>query len=244
MSFSEQLKKPRTWFIAVPVVILLAVTVGPFVYINFIKEDAPERLSFDDIETTTTVAGDSSTTTAAAGGGTDDGIEGSWEIAAGSEAGYRATEVLFGQSTEGAGRTEAITGTLEIEGTEATTATFEVDMTTLTSDESRRDGQVHSRILETSQFPTATFELTEPVDFGEPADLEEITVQATGDLTVHGVTNSVTIDLVARLNGSTIEVTGNIPVTWADYDISDPSGGPAQVEDSGEIEFALSFAQA
>ena len=250
MSFSEQLRKPRTWFIAIPVVILLAVTVGPFVYINFIKEDAPERLDFDDIATPTTADGSTDTTaasgdtTAATGSGEADGIEGSWEIAAGSEAGYRATEVLFGQSTEGAGRTEEITGTLEIAGTEATSASFEVDMTTLTSDEERRDGQVHSRILETGTFPTATFELTEPVDFGEPADLEEVTVQATGDLTVHGVTQSVTVDLVARLNGSAIEITGNIPVTWADYDIDDPSGGPAQVEDSGEIEFALSFAQA
>ena len=240
MSFSEQLRKPRTWLIAVPVVILLAVTVGPFVYINFIKEDAPERLDFDDIETSTTVAGDAPATTAAAGGA-DDTIEGSWEIAAGSEAGYRATEVLFGQSTEGAGRTEEITGSLEIAGTEATEASFEVDMTTLASDEERRDGQVHSRILETSTFPTATFELTEPIDFGEPADLEEVTVQATGDLTVHGVTQTVTVDLSARRNGAAIEVTGNIPVTWADFDIDDPSGGPAQVEDSGEIEFALSF---
>ena len=68
---------------------------------------------------------------------------------------------------------------------------------------------MQSRILETSQFPTATFELTEPVDFGtEPADLEEITAEATGDLTVHGVTNSVTVDLVARRNGDAIEVTG------------------------------------
>lgn len=246
MSFSEQLRKPRTWFIAIPVVILLAVTVGPFVYINFIKEDAPERLDFDDIATPTTAAGSTETTAApdTAGGADEDTIEGSWEIAAGSEAGYRATEVLFGQSTEGAGRTEDITGTLEIEGTEATAASFEVDMTTLTSDEERRDGQVHSRILETAQFPTATFVLSDPIDFGEPADLEEITVQATGELTVHGVTQTVTVDLTARRNGATIEVTGNIPVTWADFDIDDPSGGPAQVEDSGEIEFALSFTKA
>jgi polyisoprenoid-binding protein YceI len=246
MSFKDQLRKPRTWFIAIPVVILLAVTVGPFVYINFIKEDAPDRFDFDDIATATTVAGSddpSATTDGTTTGAADGAIEGSWDVAAGSEAGYRATEVLFGQSTEGAGRTEDVTGSLEIEGTSATAATFEVDLTTLTSDEDRRDGQVQTRILETSQFPTATFELTDPIDFGAPADLEEVTIQANGDLTVHGVTQSVAVDLVARRNGDAIEVTGTIPVTWADYDIDDPSGGPAQVEDTGEIEFALSFAK-
>ena len=244
MSLSETLRKPKFWLIAVPVVILLAVVVGPFVYINFIKEDAPDPLTFDDIGTTTSTAAGATDTTAAGGGGASEGIEGTWEVAAGSTAGYRATEVLFGQSTEGAGRTEDVTGTFVIEGTSATEATFEVDLTTLESDESQRDGQVQNRILETAQFPTATFELTAPIDFGEePGDLEEITAEATGDLTVHGVTQSVTFDVTARRNGDAIEVTGSIPITWADYDISDPSGGPAQVEDSGEMEFALSFSK-
>jgi len=243
MSFKEQLRKPRTWFIAVPVVILLAVVVGPFVYFNFIQEDAPDPLTFDDIATATTAA-DATATTAAPTGSGDTTIDGSWEVADGSTAGYRATEVLLGQTNEAAGRTEDVTGTLEIDGTSATATSLEVDLTTLSSDEDIRDGQVQSRILETSQFPTATFELTEPIDLGDAADLEEILVEATGDLTAHGVTQSVIVDLSARRNGDAIEVTGNIPVTWADYDINDPSGGPAQVEDSGEIEFALSFSKA
>lgn len=246
MSFKESVRKPKFWLIAVPVVIVLAVVVGPFVYINFIKEDAPDPLTFDDIGASTSTTAGATATTAA--GGTDtaasDGIEGTWEVAAGSTAGYRATEVLFGQSTEAAGRTEDVTGTLVIEGTTATEASFEVDLTTLASDEAQRDGQVQNRILETAQFPTATFELTEPIDFGsEPADLEEVSAQATGDLTVHGVTNSVTIDLTARRNGDAIEVTGSLPITWSDFDVDDPSGGPAQVEDSGAMEFALTFSK-
>ena len=129
MPFSETVRTPKFWLIAIPVVVLLAVVVGPFVYINFIKEDAPDPLTFDDIGTaTSTTAGGSDDTTATAGA--DDGIDGSWEVAAGSTAGYRATEVLFGQSTEGAGRTEDVTGTLVIEGTTASEASFEVDLTT------------------------------------------------------------------------------------------------------------------
>lgn len=250
MSFKDQLRKPRTWFIAVPVVILLAVVVGPFVYFNLIQDDAPARASVDDLTTPTTDEA-ATDTTAGAGDTTPPSdsatIDGSWEVAegTGSFAGYRATEVLFGQSNEAAGRTEGVTGTLEIDGTTVTTATIEVDLTGLSSDEDIRDGQVQNRILETGEFPTATFELTEPVDFGaEPDDQEEITVDATGDLTVHGETQTVTVELTARRNGAAIEVSGNIPVTWSDFSINDPSGGPAQVEGSGEIEFALSFSKA
>lgn len=251
MSFKEQLRKPRTWFIAVPVVILLAVVVGPFVYFNVIQDDAPARASLDDLTTPTTDDGATTETTDGSGDTTAPSdsatIDGSWEVAdgTGSFAGYRATEVLFGQSNEAAGRTEEVTGTLEIDGTTVTAATVEVDLTGLSSDEDIRDGQVQNRILETGEFPTATFELTEPIDFGtEPDDQEEITVEATGDLTVHGETQTVTVELAARKNGEAVEVSGSIPVTWSDFSINDPSGGPAQVEGSGEIEFALSFAQA
>ena len=242
MSFSDQVRRPRTWFIAVPVMILLAVTAGPFIYFNVIQDDAPERLDFSDITTTTAAGSAAPSDNATVDSGS---IDGSWEVTDGSEAGWRATEVLFGQTNEAAGRTEDVTGTLVIEGTTATAISVEVDLTTVTSDEERRDGQVQDRILETASFPTAFFEVTEPVDFGEvPADLEEVTVSATGEMTIHGVTQVITVDLNARRNGGKIEVTGTIPVTWADYDISDPSGGPAQVEDSGEIEFALNFAPA
>ena len=64
---------------------------------------------------------------------------------------------------------------------------------------------------------------------------------ATGDLTLRGQTRSVTFDLTARRNGNTIEVNGSIPITWSDYNIPAPSGGPAQVQDAGQIEFLMTF---
>jgi len=36
-----------------------------------------------------------------------------------------------------------------------------------------------------------------------------------------------------------VKVAGTIPVTFADYDIPNPSFGPASTEDHGEIEFLL-----
>jgi hypothetical protein len=42
----------------------------------------------------------------------------------------------------------------------------------------------------------------------------------------------------------TISVSGTIPVTFADYGIDNPSGGPATTSDSGSLEFLLNVTHA
>jgi len=238
MSLRSALRRPRTWVIAVPVAVLLLAVVAPWVYINFIKEDAPERLTFEAHDAEEAGATTPSTSAAA------DGIDGTWSVAAGSEAGYRVGEVLFGQDAEAVGRTAGITGQLTIAGTTIDDAEFTVDMTTVASSESRRDGQFRNRIMDVANHPTSSFVLTEPIALGSlPGDLEPVTVEATGDFTIRGVTRPVTFDLSARRNGAAIEVNGTIPVQFADFEIPDASGGPATVKDHGEIEFLLVFAR-
>ncbi|HXJ62596.1 MAG TPA: YceI family protein [Actinomycetota bacterium] len=123
-----------------------------------------------------------------------------------------------------------------------TDAKFTVDMTSVTSDESRRDDQFNGRIMETATYPTATFELSKPVDLGKlPADGGTGNSTATGDLTLHGVTKSVTFPVQAQRSGDTFEVAGQIPVTFADYGISNPSFGFVTTEDHGVLEFRLAF---
>ena len=58
------------------------------------------------------------------------------------------------------------------------------------------------------------------------------------------MTKSVTFSLKAQRNGSAIEVNGSIPITFADYNVDNPSGGPAQVGDNGELEFLIVFQHA
>jgi polyisoprenoid-binding protein YceI len=229
------------WVVAGIVAVLLIVVVAPFVYINFIKDDAPERLTVDSVTTTTgsgTTGDDDPSTTTAAGG--EFALDGEWTIAPGSVAGYRATEVLFGQDTEAVGRTEDVTGTVTFDGATVSAAEFTVDLTTVESDESRRDNQFQGRIMDTANFPTATFELTSPITLDSiPAAGEEVTVQATGDLMLRGTTKSVTVDLQTKHDGSTITLAGSIPIVWDEWGIPEPSFGPASVADDGEIEFAL-----
>jgi polyisoprenoid-binding protein YceI len=236
MSFGSVMRNKKTWFIGIPVLAILIFVGGPFVYINFIKDDAPDRLELSTVTTTQPDSNTSSTVPTAAS------VDGEYTVKADSTVGYRVTEVLFGQTTEAAGRTTAVTGNLTMNGTTAEEGSFTADLTQVTSDQSNRDNQFQGRIMNTAEFPNATFELTEPIALASiPADLVEVQASATGDLTLRGVTKSVTFDVTARRNGDTIEVNGSIPITWDDYSIPAPSGGPAQVEDTGEIEFLLTF---
>ncbi|MEX2628238.1 MAG: YceI family protein, partial [Ilumatobacteraceae bacterium] len=143
---------------------------------------------------------------------------------------------------EGVGRTNDITGSLVIDGTTVTAAEFEVDMTTVESDDDRRDRQFRGRIMNVDEFPTASFVLTESIQLGEiPPPGEQLTAAATGDLTLRGVTNSVTFDVTAQLEDGRIGVLGAIPVVFADYDIVNPSTAGITTEDEGLLEFVLVF---
>jgi polyisoprenoid-binding protein YceI len=228
------ISRPLRVLLAVAAGALVLVTAGTWLYINVLRDEAPDRLTLD---TSASQAGETTSTAAATGG-----ADGVWKVTSGSQAGYRVKEVLFGQSAEAVGRTSDVTGTFTIAGTEVTAGSFTVDMTTVTSDQSRRDGQFQGRIMEVSTYPTATFVLTSPIEVGSvPADGAQVDVEATGKLTLHGTTRTVTFPVQAKRTGAAIAVAGTIPIVFADYDISNPSGGPAQTEDHGELEFRLNF---
>ena len=234
MSIKAALRRPRTWLLAVPIVVFLVAVVAPYVYIHFIKADPEPPLVLSDVTTTAPADGGTATTRVAGA------IDGTWVVNPDSVAGYRVDEVLFGQDTEATGRTSEIEGELQIAGLTIDSASFTVDMSTIQSDEARRDNQFRNRIMDTSTFPTATFELTEPIALDAlPGDGEPVTASATGELTLRGVTNSVTFDLNAQRNGAVIELNGTIAIEFADYEIPDASGGPATVVDHGSIEFLL-----
>ena len=227
--------------IAIPLAVVLLATAGTWLYINVIREDAPERLTLDAGD-----ASSSTTTTAAAAAapagdaGDTGGVEGTWRVGSGSQAGYRVDEVLFGQSATAVGRTEDVTGEIEIAGNRVVDGSFTVDMTTVQSDESRRDNQFRGRIMDVATYPTSTFELTSPIELASlPAEGQEVTVKATGRLTLRGTTKPVTFDLAAQRSGSSIRVAGTIPIVFAEWGIPNPSFGPADTEDHGELEFLL-----
>jgi polyisoprenoid-binding protein YceI len=243
-------------------VALVALVAGAFLlWILVLRDDAPTALDSGDLDaalSSTTVAAvtvpesisesvpetapETVVTTVAPA---DAGADGVWSVAADSTLGYRVQEVLGGIDVEGAGRTSDVTGSLTIAGNQATAAEFTVQMASITSDSDRRDGQFRSRIMSVDEFPTATFVLTAPIDFGAvPAEGESLTATATGDLTLRGVTRSVTFPVEAQLEGGRIGVLGSIPILFTDYSIPDPSNGFAVVKDNGLLEFVLVFDRA
>lgn len=165
------------------------------------------------------------------------------EDATGSFAGFRVDEELarIGAFTA-VGRTGDVSGTLEIADEQVTSVEIEVDLTTLRTDDSRRDGAVQ-RALGTSQHPAATFSLTTAFDIGGAVESgEPVSLAAPGDLTVKGITQPVTINIEARLVGSVIAVVGSVEVTFADFDVTVPQVPIVlSAEDHGIMEFLLLF---
>ena len=113
-------------------------------------------------------------------------------------------------------------------------------MTTVVSDESRRDNQFNGRLMDTATFPTATFVLTAPIELGAvPADGTPITATATGDLTLRDVTNPVTFDVQAQKDGDAVQVVGSTDIVFADYGIPQPDAPGITTQDHGLLEFDL-----
>lgn len=249
------------WLVISIGVIVVALVVGPFVYINFIKEDAPERLTFADAAVTTTANTTTAATTAGATSATTipttrapapattaapaAGPGETWNIATGTQVGYRVKEILFGQSTEGVGRTTAVRGSLRLDGSTVTTTEITVDMSTVRSDDNRRDDAFRGRIMAANQFPTATFRLTRPIALGTlPADGTEIGAKATGELTLRGTTKTVELDLRARRANNQIQVLASHEVRFAEWSIPSPSAPGITTEDRGLLELLLVFTRA
>jgi polyisoprenoid-binding protein YceI len=244
-----QLSRTKKWALGSGVAAVLLIVGIVVVYFAFIKSDAPPPLTLNSVASTTPAvsAADNSTpttTAAAASNASTSNLDGAWKITNASQVGYRVTEDLVGglANNVAVGRTNAVTGTVTVSGTKVTAAEATADLTKLTSDSSRRDGQVQDRILSTRTFPHATFKLSSPIELTSlPAVGAENKAKATGDLTIHGVTKRITIDVTYQLVSATeIRILGTVPIVWADYKIPSPTfAGVADVRDNGAMEFLI-----
>lgn len=240
------------WLALAVIVPVLLAAAGLWWFV--LRHDAPAEVSLDQalagIESTPTTPAPAApaTTAAAPAAGAADGT---WKVdrsitnaqGSGSFTGFRIDEVLVsvGKATA-VGRTPSVDGTITVSGATVTAAQIAADLTDITTNDSRRDSAVQ-RALATTRYPDATFVLTQPIQVGSvPADGQRITVPATGDLTIRGVTKSVTVELQAQLQGDVLVVIGSAPVALADYGVTAPTAPVvASVADEGTFEFQLYF---
>jgi polyisoprenoid-binding protein YceI len=233
------------WLLAGIVVLVILAVAGPFIYNHFINR-APAPLSLSPTSTPASTAAGTAGSSAPASTAATGSVAGTWTPGSGSVVGYRVNEVLLGQSGTAVGRTTSVTGHMTIQDTTVTAATFSVPMASVHSNQSQRDNNFDGRIMEVATYPTATFTLTSPIDLAPlPAGGVIKQYTAHGNLTLHGTTHAVTFTLSAERKGSQIEVSGDIPVTFADYNIENPSyAGLVTTQNHGLLEFLLVFDKA
>ena len=172
--------------------------------------------------------------------------QGEWTISTTdtSFAGYRIGEELLNVGTTTAvGRTNLISGFLMFDGNSILNTYIEVDLTTLKSDESRRDRALQTRGLETNTYPIATFTLTEPISITSlPENNQPVSTDANGILNLHGVSKDVVINLTGTYIDNAVVVVGSAPILLTDYNIEAPLGRRVlSIEDEGVIEFQVVF---
>lgn len=119
-----------------------------------------------------------------------------------SEARFLIGENLLGRETVAVGRTRVVQGGVTVDPEDPTTtlvfSAFEVDVSTLATDDSRRDGQIRNNILQTNRagnglvtfVPTGVEGLDQAVAIGSVLDL-----RISGELTIKGFTRTVTFEM-------------------------------------------------
>ena len=208
------------------------VAVGLFVYFGLLSNDSPKEFSLE---------GSTNNSAAAPPAGE---LAGTWTIS-GGEAGYRVREKLANlpAQSDAVGRTSAITGQVTISedggSHRAKNANFTVDVSKLKSNEDKRDNRIRSIGLETDKYPQATFAAAGPIDIpGDAVDGKAVTVQADGDMTMHGVTKKVSIPLQVQRSGDKIRIVGNYDFTWDEFGMTAPSVQPfVSVTGNPKLEF-------
>lgn len=214
------------WLIAVTVVLAAAAVIAPLVLAALSR--APEDfVSSRALADGTIAAGD---------------LEGRWEIAPDSQVGYRVGERIGLATLEAVGRTDAVTGSFNVEAGVLTEAEFVVDMTTFTSDRSQRDDQFDGRIMDVENFPESRFTLTEAVVVPETTDVATMDpFVVVGDLTLRGTTMPVTFDLYAATDEGRLRLTGSTVIVFSEWGIPNPSLPAAMIftDSNGVLEFDL-----
>jgi polyisoprenoid-binding protein YceI len=240
------------WLIGGLAALAILAVGGTWIYIHVIEGPAPAPLSLKSAATSSAAATPAASTPAAgssasasAGTASTEAVAGTWRVASGSIVGYRVNEVLAGQQNVAVGRTSSISGSMTVSGTTVMAASFTVQMASIHSDQSQRDAQFDGRIMDTAAYPTGTLTLTSPIALGSlPADGVIRTYHATGNLMLHGRTRPVTFTLQAERTTAGIEVSGSIPVLFANWGIGNPSFGSfVTTQNHGELEFLVRFAR-
>lgn len=176
-----------------------------------------------------------------------------------SRASYIVAEEFFGGAlgqlgiqpglVDTIGATQEVSGQLELDlanlADPVVSSQFEVNLESLTSDQSRRDNRIRQANLESSRYPLATFTINSlentPASYSEG---EQVSFQATGDITIREITQPATFDVTATLQGNTITGVAETRLKMTDFGFEPPNfANLFSVEDEFTARVEFTFQQ-
>ena len=146
----------------------------------------------------------------------------------GSEALYRVNEQLARQNlpNDAVGMTQAVEGKIvfSADGTvDAEQSKITVDVSTLQSDQSRRDRFIQGNALESNRFPNVVIDVKELPGLAWPLPTSgEASFQIVGDLTIRDETRLVMWDAMATFTDGGVEGIAKTEVTFEQFDMNKP----------------------
>lgn len=148
---------------------------------------------------------------------------------AASQASFSIGENLLGRETTAVGATQVVAGGVTLDPDDPAVLvfeTFQVDVSTLTTDDRQRDGQIRNRILQTgnasNQYVTFVPVSAEGLELPLVAGTTQ-TVELVGELTIKGVTKEAVFELVLEvLSDTELRGTATTIVWLEDFGISVP----------------------
>jgi polyisoprenoid-binding protein YceI len=111
-------------------------------------------------------------------------------------------------------------GTIGVEGDKIVSGSFTIDMTSIQSEDLAEDQEKHDKLIghlgsddffSVSSHPTSTFQI-QSVEMGSPATV-------TGNLTIKGITKSITFPAEITMDGNSLHATADFNIDRTNWDI-------------------------
>jgi polyisoprenoid-binding protein YceI len=170
-------------------------------------------------------------------GGRDDLAGVTFVVGEGSEVTFTVTEQLsrLPLPNDAVIRTSALSGSIYLDGR---ASVVEIDLQRLSSDQSRRDQYIRTRMFASSPIATLTIDALPPLpDSYTPGEL--FTGEVTGSLLILGVVQSLTFSIEVRLDPDALFVLARTTFTWEEIGVPRPSVPTVQVQDEVRVEVLI-----
>ena len=244
------MKRPRPLVLAGATVAIVAVLVAAAAVVWTLRSDDPNLLTEAPAIPTSAPAGvdvspteEPATSQTIADVDLPEGVR-RFVVAPGeSSAKYVVEETLSGLPATAVGTTTDVTGEIYLTSDglyEGLESKFLVDLSTLQTDESRRDNYVRSNVLQTSRYQYAEF-VIESID-AFPAGYvegEEASLTLTGTMTIKDASLPITFTVLARQAEGTLTATADTQFNMSDFGIDPPQVALASATDGVVLQIVI-----